>query len=130
MPGVIVLQGPAYESSERDAFMVQIEESLARWKFRENYPWISIVDSAPILDGSLDMSNIRDFLWITFTRSDPAKDVFGYRSQIREKHWGCAAPLMVDARIKPHHQKALTVPEEIRKRAHQVLEEEKVFGGV
>jgi 4-hydroxy-3-polyprenylbenzoate decarboxylase len=37
---------------------------------------------------------------------------------------------MVDARIKPHHQKALTVPEEIRKRAHQVLEEEKVFGGV
>ena len=129
MPGVIVLQGPAYESSERDAFMVQIEESLARWEFRENYPWISIVDSVPILDGSLDMSNIRDFLWTTFTRSDPAKDVFGYRSQIREKHWGCAAPLMVDARIKPHHQKALIVPEEIRKRAHQVLEEEKVFGG-
>jgi 4-hydroxy-3-polyprenylbenzoate decarboxylase len=68
-------------------------------------------------------------LWLTFTRSDPAKDVFGYRAQVCEKHWACEVPLMVDARIKPHHQKALTVSEEIRERARQVLEEEKVLGG-
>ena len=127
MPGVIVLQGPAYDSTTRDAFMAQIEEALAHWEFRENYPWISIVDSE--LDSSLDSGNLRDFLWLTFTRSDPAKDVFGYRAQVCEKHWACEAPLMVDARIKPHHQKALTVPEEIRERARQVLEEEKVLGG-
>ena len=129
MPGVIVLQGPAFDGSERDTFIAQIEDALDRWEFRENYPWISIVDSAPILDDSLNTSNLRDFLWLTFTRSDPAKDVFGYHAQIREKHWECAAPLIVDARIKPHHQKALTVPEEIRKRACQVLEEENVFWG-
>lgn len=129
MPGVIVLQGPAYDEASRDAFIAQIEEALAHWEFRENYPWISIVDSAPILDGSLDTGNLRDFLWLTFTRSDPARDVFGYHAQIREKHWGCVAPLMVDARIKPYHQKALTVPEEIRQRASQILEEEKIFGG-
>ena len=129
MPGVIVLEGPAFDGSKRDALMAQIEEALARWEFRENYPWISIVDSAPALDSSLDSGNLRDFLWLTFTRSDPAKDVFGYHAQIREKHWACEVPLMVDARIKPHHQKALTVPEEIRQRARQVLEEEKIFGG-
>ena len=127
MPGVIVLQGPAYDEAARDAFMAQIEAALAHWEFRENYPWISIVDSA--LDSSLDSGNLRDFLWLTFTRSDPAKDVFGYHAQVREKHWGCVAPLMVDARIKPHHQKALTVPAEIRERARQILDEEKVFGG-
>ena len=129
MPGVIVLQGPAYDEAARDAFMAQIEAALAHWEFRENYPWISIVDSAPALDSSLDSGNLRDFLWLTFTRSDPAKDVFGYHAQVREKHWGCVAPLMVDARIKPHHQKALTVPAEIRERARQILDEEKVFGG-
>ena len=111
----------------RENFIAQIEEALAHWEFRENYPWISIVDSE--LDSSLDTSNLRDFLWLTFTRSDPAKDVFGYQARMSEKHWACKAPLIVDARIKPHHQKALTVPAEIRERAHHVLEEEKVFGG-
>ena len=127
MPGVIVLQGPAYDEANRKEFIAQIEDALDRWEFRENYPWISIVDSAPILDGSLDTSNLRDFLWLTFTRSDPAKDVFGYHAQIREKHWECAAPLIVDARIKPHHQKALTVPEEIRCRAQMILSEEHIL---
>jgi 4-hydroxy-3-polyprenylbenzoate decarboxylase len=127
MPGVIILQGSAYDSAGRENFITEIEEALAHWEFRENYPWISIVDSE--LDSSLDTSNLRDFLWLTFTRSDPAKDVFGYQARMSEKHWACEAPLIVDARIKPHHQKALTVPAEIREHAHQVLEEEKVFGG-
>ena len=130
MPGVLVLQGPAFDDSERDAYMAQIEDTLAHWEFRENYPWISIVDSATALDSSLDCGNLRDFLWLTFTRSDPAKDVFGYHAQIHEKHWGCEAPLIVDARIKPHHQKALTIPEDIRNRVQKILEEEHIFGGV
>jgi 4-hydroxy-3-polyprenylbenzoate decarboxylase len=125
MPGVIVLQGPAYDEAARDSFMAQIEEALAHWEFRENYPWISIVDSA--LDSSLDTGNLRDFLWLTFTRSDPAKDVFGYHAQICDKHWRCAAPLMIDARIKPHHQKTLTVPAEISERARRILAEEKII---
>ena len=129
MPGVIVLQGPAFDGSVRDAFITKIEEALVHWEFRENYPWISIVDSAPILDNSLDTSKLRDFLWLTFTRSDPAKDVFGYHAQIREKHWGCEAPLIVDARIKPHHQKALAIPEDIRNRVEKILEEEHIFEG-
>ena len=107
--------------------MAQIEAALAHWEFRENYPWISIVDSAPALDSSLDCGNLRDFLWLTFTRSDPAKDVFGYRARICDKHWECKSPLIIDARIKPHHQKALTVPAEISERASRILAEEKIL---
>jgi 4-hydroxy-3-polyprenylbenzoate decarboxylase len=125
MPAVNVLQGPAYSKSARESFIAQIEESLAHWEFRENYPWISIVDSEH--DSSLDIGNLRDFLWLTFTRSDPAKDVFGFHAQICDKHWGCVAPLIVDARVKPHHQKALTVPAEIHERARRILAEEKIL---
>jgi 4-hydroxy-3-polyprenylbenzoate decarboxylase len=79
------------------------------------------------LEDSIDIEKLRDFLWLTFTRSDPAKDVFGYRAQIRDKHWGCEAPMIVDARIKPHHQKALTVSADIRAQARKILAEEHVF---
>ena len=121
MPGVLVLEAPAYDASNREAFVAEIERALDAWPYRENYPWITIVDSAPLLSGELDTGLLRDFLWLTFTRSDPAQDVFGYRSGTSHKHWGCSAPLIVDARIKPHHQKALTIPESVRQKAREIL---------
>ena len=127
LPGVIVLQGPAYAESNRKTYIAQIVEALACWRYRENYPWITLVDSTPLIGDDLDTANLRDFLWLTFTRSDPAKDIFGYNENICEKHWQCEAPIIIDARIKPHHQKALTVPEEIRKRARKILVEEKIL---
>ena len=45
----------------------------------------------------------RNFLWVTFTRSNPAADIDGVGSFIDQKHWGCTGPLVIDARIKPHH---------------------------
>ena len=40
---------------------------------------------------------------MTFTRSNPAADVDGVGAFNAEKHWGCTGPLVIDARIKPHH---------------------------
>jgi 4-hydroxy-3-polyprenylbenzoate decarboxylase len=47
-------------------------------------------------------------LWLTFTRSDPARDLYGLNERYVHKHWACEPPLIVDARIKPYHQKAIT----------------------
>ncbi|PZP45097.1 MAG: 3-octaprenyl-4-hydroxybenzoate carboxy-lyase, partial [Pseudopedobacter saltans] len=44
-----------------------------------------------------------NFLWATFTRSDPSKDIYGIGSQYINKHWGCKGPIIIDARTKPHH---------------------------
>ena len=121
MPGVIMLQGPAYDASSRDVLFHQITEALGRWPFRENYPWITLIDSATdTFPSGATQSTLRDFLWFTFTRSDPAKDVFGYNERTCEKHWKCDA-------IKPHHQKALTLPDDIRNRARQILIEENIL---
>ena len=128
LPGVIMLQGPAYDASSRDALIAQLNEALARWPYRENYPWITLIDSTKNLSEASAYKNVlRDFLWLTFTRSDPAKDIFGYNERTHEKHWGCDAPMIVDARIKPHHQKALTLSDDIRNRARQILIEENIL---
>ena len=123
MKGVLLLEGPAFTAAENatanDAVIDDLKASLARWEFRENYPWVSIID-----EGALDTNNIlSDFLWLTFTRSDPAQDIYGLNETVSDKHWKCNAPLIIDARIKPRHQKQLTVSDEIKKKAKQILKD-------
>ncbi len=45
---------------------------------------IVVVDNSDFAARSLN-----NFLWTTFTRSDPAADVFGIDSFVQNKHWGC-----------------------------------------
>jgi 4-hydroxy-3-polyprenylbenzoate decarboxylase len=40
---------------------------------------------------------------VTFTRADPATDIYGLGAFTDCKHWGCRGPLVIDARRKPHH---------------------------
>ena len=54
-------------------------------------------------DAGFTADSLRNWLWVTFTRSDPAKDVDGVGAFTEDKHWGCAGPLVIDARVKPHH---------------------------
>ncbi|MBR3669683.1 MAG: UbiD family decarboxylase [Fibrobacter sp.] len=112
LPGTIVIH--AKPDADLDAFRKGIEN----WGYRENYPWISLVDTT-------DSMELRDFVWMTFTRSDPAQDVHGLNEEFRDKHWSIQAPLIVDARTKPHHQKPLTVPDAITSRARAILDRAK-----
>jgi 4-hydroxy-3-polyprenylbenzoate decarboxylase len=72
---------------------------------------IVIVDDSRFLAESL-----RNFLWVTFTRSNPADDVYGVEEFTSQKHWGCRGPLVIDARIKPHHAPVLEEDPEITRR--------------
>jgi 4-hydroxy-3-polyprenylbenzoate decarboxylase len=62
------------------------------------FPLIVLVDDSAFVAQSLN-----NFLWVTFTRSNPAADVHGIGAFTRQKHWGCEGPLVIDARLKPHH---------------------------
>jgi len=48
-------------------------------------------------------SSLENFLWTTFTRSNPASDIYGIEPLCADKHWGCFGSLVIDARGKPHH---------------------------
>ena len=101
--------------------IAQLRDALASWEVRENYPWVSIVDDTSTIGGNTQKS-LDDFLWLTFTRSDPAQDIYGLNERFVQKHWAIDAPLIVDATIKPRHQKALEVPDNVVSRAKEVLE--------
>ncbi len=59
---------------------------------------------------------LNDFLWVTFTRSNPAADVYGIGAFTRQKHWGCRGSLVIDARAKPQHAPPLVEDREITRR--------------
>lgn len=73
-------------------------------------------------DANFVSENLNNFLWVTFTRSNPANDIYGVNSFTEHKHWGCKGPLIIDARIKPHHAPPLVKNPEIEKRVDQLCE--------
>ena len=54
-------------------------------------------------DADFTAASLENFLWVTFTRSNPAADAHGVDAFVHQKHWGCRGPLVIDARLKPHH---------------------------
>ena len=63
---------------------------------------------------------LTNFLWVTFTRSNPAMDIHGFGATICDKHWGCTGSLIIDARTKPHHAPPLIEDAEIVRRVDQL----------
>ena len=118
MPGVLAIEGPSLVSnSSSDAstnagrigtiddlirtFDYQasgrhgVQEEKSFW---HSTPMVVIVD-----DSEFTARNLNNFLWVTFTRSNPASDISGVLSFTENKHWGCRGPIIIDARRKPHH---------------------------
>jgi 4-hydroxy-3-polyprenylbenzoate decarboxylase len=79
------------------------------------FPLIVVVD-----DSELAARSLRDFLWITFTRSNPAADVYGIDAFVEQKHWGCRGPLVIDARLKPHQPPPLESDPEVARRVEKL----------
>lgn len=101
LPGVVVLQGPKFEratgTGETRPEIERLSATLAGQSL-DTLPLICVVD-----DSEFTARNLRNWLWVTFTRSNPAADIHGVQSFTERKHWGCRGPLIIDARIKPHH---------------------------
>ncbi len=100
LPGVLAIQGSPWGGTrglpaadlERFCREIPADDPLNR------YPLIVLVDDSAFVARTLD-----NFLWVTFTRSDPAADIDGIGALTRAKHWGCTGSLVIDARIKTHH---------------------------
>ncbi len=83
----------------------------------KGYPLIVLSD-----DSQFTAQNINNFVWVTFTRSNPSHDIYGIDSFTSFKHWGCRGSLIIDARKKPHHAPELIVDEKIKSSVAQWLE--------
>jgi len=99
LPGVLALSGPAFTNYETAAAELNdLAEQMADQISVDDFPLIVLCDDPDFC--ALDLNN---FVWTTFTRSNPSHDIYGVRSSQRFKHWGCEGPLIIDARLKPHH---------------------------
>ncbi len=115
-PGILVLQGPRH-AQPRDCHDTRLEglcRALESAQHLEGFPLIVVVDDTPFCVKDWD-----NFLWVAFTRSDPATDIYGVRSFTQCKHWGCRGPLVLDARLKTYHAPPLEDDPEVERRVDE-----------
>ncbi len=116
LPGIVALTVDpftdyAHAAREIEALRAALDKSLqSRWPL-----WILADDSAWMAQ------RLENFLWAAFTRSQPAKDLYGVGESVIDKHWGCDGPLLLDARIKPHHAPVLETDPDVSKRVDRLF---------
>ena len=119
MPGIAVLQINPFSTYEKvNTEMQELENQLAIQKEGlVNLPLIIVAD-----DASFTAQTLNNFLWVTFTRCNPSHDIYGVDNFTINKHWGCNGPLIIDARIKPHHAPALIKDEATERSIDPIFE--------
>ena len=125
-PGILVCQGPGHTMARdsQDPDVRDLSVHLARTLSPAGLVCPSAASEAPAKTALLIVADDSDFcsrdwgnfLWVVFTRSDPATDIYGVNERILCKHWGCDAPLIIDARAKSHHAPPLEEDPETERR--------------
>jgi 4-hydroxy-3-polyprenylbenzoate decarboxylase len=101
LPGVLAVEAPAFPATPAGAVPADVERFCSYYqpdKALDGFPLVVLVD-----DSAFAARTLNNFLWVTFTRSNPAADLHGVGAFVRQKHWGCTGALVIDARLKPHH---------------------------
>ncbi|MDE2998445.1 MAG: UbiD family decarboxylase [Gemmatimonadota bacterium] len=98
LPGILAVEAPPFNSAADGASAERLTAALESVAEVQGFPLILLVD-----DADFSARTLNNFLWVTFTRSNPSHDIYGAGSFIENKHWGCYGPLIIDARLKPHH---------------------------
>jgi 4-hydroxy-3-polyprenylbenzoate decarboxylase len=116
-PGVVVVQAPAFTDAKlgpEDA--ERFCRELPRGAHLAGLPLLVLVD-----DAAFAAETLRNFVWIAFTRANPAADFHGVDAFTEQKHWGCRGPLVIDARRKPHHAPPLVEDPAVTKRVDRLF---------
>jgi 4-hydroxy-3-polyprenylbenzoate decarboxylase len=118
LPGVLAVKGPKYTAADgqSDPALRQFCQGISPEEAINKFPLVVIVDDSQFASQSLG-----NFLWVTFTRSNPAADIDGIGAFIENKHWGCTGALVVDARLKPHHAPPLEPDAEVTRRVDRLF---------
>ncbi len=117
LPGVLVLEVPPFAASgnEREQHVQALFNRITMDHPLNAFPLWVLAD-----DAEFTAKTLNNFLWVTFTRSNPAADLHGIGEFTHQKHWGCRGSLIIDARIKPHHAAPLVEDAKVSKRVDQL----------
>ena len=113
IPGVLAVTGPRYPADDPP----DIERLCAALESQPlgAVPLVLVVD-----DSDFAARHVNNWVWVAFTRSNPASDIHGVGASVRHKHWGCRGPLVIDARIKPRHAPPLVEDVVVSRRVEEL----------
>ena len=118
MPGVIALRGGAFTTYEHaHAEMDELNRQLST----ELIALTGVVMIVVCDDAGFVAETFRNYLWVTYTRCNPSHDIYGVKAATINKHWGCEGPMIIDARIKPHHAPPVEKNAEVEKRIDRLF---------
>lgn len=126
-PGILAITGSKFTDKEiATKELSDLSNSLAKHsELAEKFPLIVVCDDSSFLSQQLN-----NFLWITFTRSNPSHDIHGVNEFYEDKHWGCKGSLIIDARIKPHHAPPLVLDPIIESKVLELGEKGNILHGI
>jgi 4-hydroxybenzoate decarboxylase subunit C len=99
--GCLVVQGNPYVEDKDQAARIADAAVFSEW------PLIVLHDDASVT------SSTTKFLWSTWTRFEPAGDIYARETQVVRHHLSYRAPIVIDARKKPSLPDELVVREDI-----------------
>jgi 4-hydroxy-3-polyprenylbenzoate decarboxylase len=114
MPGVIAVNSSTYSTValqnalEGQGNLLLEQEGVVMLIRTEDPAWMA--------------SDLNNFLWAAFTRTNPSHDIEAIDAYTQNKHWGAKGPLVFDATIKPHHAPPVLKDPEVEKRVDAILE--------
>jgi UbiD family decarboxylase len=100
--GCVVVAVPPYERERNVAERIAAHPAFAGW------PLVVLSD-----DAARATRSPINFLWTTFTRFEPAADIWAADSRVLRNHIAYAAPVVIDARMKPWYPKELSCRDDV-----------------
>ncbi|RNL56094.1 UbiD family decarboxylase [Pedobacter jejuensis] len=125
IPGVFTLKAQPYQNAEKTAAEIALLNIALRDIDLSGLPLIVLCD-----DAKFAAKSINNLVWVTFTRSNPAADIYGINDFTINKHWGCKGSLIVDARKKPHHAPELIKSVEVEAKINEMAKAGGVLSGI
>lgn len=101
--GCLVVEGPEYSEEKLLGDRIAKSGSFDDWQ-------------VIVLHDSIEFARSSDkFLWATWTRFNPATDIFSKDTVMKNSHVGYTGPVVIDARMKPWYPKEVeAAPETVR----------------
>ena len=100
--GCLVVEGSKYTDEPNEAERLSKEPAFALW------PLVILHDDAGVAQ------SVSNFLWSTWTRFEPASDIYAAETNVMRHHLAYKPPIVIDARKKPTLPDELIVRDDIR----------------
>lgn len=109
-PGALAVTGSSYEDHKDLAQVLANDSAIADW------PIVFLLDDAK--DACASPEN---FIWHTFTRFEPAADIYAKETFTKRFHVGLKPPVVIDCRLKPWYPKVLEPLEQTVRNVEPIL---------